>query len=296
MNKLNHKSKKRLNLFEISIISGLLLLLIVSATFILIKSPFALADKQPTQIIPIQHPKETNLSFQQISHVSDLSKPVSATSAKPANQIYLPILLYHKTPEDFDMQMKHLKDYGYSTVSMQEATEIINGQIKGPSKPVAITFDDGFSDQLKAFEILKKYNFKATFYIIIGSKASDYCIGVEKRNKDCGDSYLNWNEVKQISDSGLVEIGSHTVDHLQLSALDENSQRYQIFESKKFLEEKIGKRVASFAYPYGKYNQASINLVREAGYTNATTVAASEYQTSEGIMLLNRIRNTKDLR
>jgi peptidoglycan/xylan/chitin deacetylase (PgdA/CDA1 family) len=296
MNKFNHKQKKKLNPLEISIIAGLFLILIFSALFMAFKSPFAFANVKVRSIEAAKHPKNPQPLLKESSKNAQSQKAATTLSDKPTNQIKLPILLYHKTPDNFDFQMNHLKETGYTPITMQEATEIINGKSKGPSKPIAITFDDGFSDQLKALDILKKYSFKSTFYIIVGGKTSDYCIGAEKHNNGCGDSYLNWDEIKKLSDSGLVEIGSHTIDHLQLSSLDANSQKFQIFESKKILEQKLGKTINSFAYPYGKFNQTSINLVKQAGYTNATTVTASEYQIPEGIFALNRIRDTKDLR
>jgi peptidoglycan/xylan/chitin deacetylase (PgdA/CDA1 family) len=296
MKKFNHKSSKKLNPLEISLIAGLFIILIISALFIAFKSPFALAGNKSKVLVGVKYPSSNSLKISSTTHGAEVSNNSLNTDSKPAVQIKLPILLYHKTPDNFDEQMKHLKDTGYTTVTMQEATDIISGKAKGPAKPVAITFDDGFSDQLRAIDILKKYNFKSTFYIIVGGQSSDYCIGANKKNGGCGDSYLSWDEIKRISDSGTVEIGSHTIDHLQLSALDEASQKFQIFESKKTLEEKLGKPITSFAYPYGKFNQVSINLIRQAGYSNATTVAASEYQTPEGILVLNRIRDTKDLR
>ncbi len=226
-----------------------------------------------------------------------IANQAASTTKSASNSIYLPILLYHKTPDNFEAQMQHLKDTGYTPVTMQELVAILNKQIKGPSKPIAITFDDGFSGQLKAIDILKKFNYKSTFYIIVGGKASNYCIGAERKAENhCGDSYLSWNEIINLSNSGLVEIGSHTIDHLQLSGLSESNQKFQIFESKKILENKLGKPVLSFAYPYGKFNQISINLVRQAGYNNATGVNGSEFQSLDGIFTLNRIRDTKDLK
>ena len=228
--------------------------------------------------------------------ISSVSNSIVSQEGKAENGMHFPILLYHKTPDNFELQMQHLKEVGYTPVTMQEGYEIITKKSSGPPKPVAITFDDGFSDQLKAFDILKKYNFKATFYIIVGGNASDYCIGVEKSKNGCGDSYMNWNQIKTISDSGLIEIASHTIDHLQLSSLSPSMQKFQIFESKRILQERLGKQIYSFAYPYGKYNQTSVDLVAQAGYTNAAGVNASEYQSPKDILNLNRIRDTKDLK
>ncbi|MSR68530.1 polysaccharide deacetylase family protein [Candidatus Saccharibacteria bacterium] len=242
----------------------------------------------------------------------DLQHHYSKTSTSPAvimgvvaepvanvpinSSIHLPILLYHKTPANFDFQMKHLVDTGYTPVFMQEVYMILTGKVAGPAKPVAITFDDGFSDQLKATEVLKKYNFKSTFYVLIGGELSTWCIGAGRTATTCGDSYLNWEQLKSLQGSGLIEIGSHSVDHFQLAGLSETAQRFQIFESKRILEQNLGVAVLSFCYPYGNYNAITERLAKEAGYNNATTVAGSEYQNPSLLFRLNRIRDTKDLR
>jgi peptidoglycan/xylan/chitin deacetylase (PgdA/CDA1 family) len=215
--------------------------------------------------------------------------------AQSNKNVYLPILLYHKTPADFEEQIKILVSRGYTTVTMSEATDILKGSVRSPTKPIAITFDDGFKDQFMAFDILKKYNLKATSYIIVGSQNSGWCLGVEKKSTNCGDDYMNWNDIKKLKEYYNVEIGSHTMDHFQLSSLNESAQRYQIIESKKILEDKLGIIINSFAYPYGKYNQTTKKLLVEAGYTNATTVNASYYQNAQNIFDLSRIRKTNDL-
>ncbi len=238
-------------------------------------------------------------------HYSKTSTPpvvIKAVVAEPVanvpinSSIHLPILLYHKTPANFDFQMKHLADAGYTPVFMQEVYMILAGKMAGPAKPVAITFDDGFSDQLKAAEILKKYNFKSTFYVFTGGELSGWCIGIERTSTTCGDSYLNWAQIKTLQGSGLVEIGSHTVDHLNLASLSEVAQRFQIVESKRILEQNLGVSVLSFCYPYGNYNAITERLVKEAGYNNATTTVGSEYQGPNSLFRLSRIRDTKDLR
>ncbi len=220
--------------------------------------------------------------------------PVEAKKASTG--VHLPILLYHKTPANFDFQMKHLVDAGYTPVFMQEVYMILTGKMAGPTKPVAITFDDGFSDQLQAAEILKKYNFKSTFYVFTGGELSGWCIGIERTATNCGDSYLNWAQIKILQGSGLIEVGSHTVDHLQLASLNEAAQRFQIFESKRILEQNLGVSVLSFCYPYGNFNTITERLAKEAGYNNATTTVGSEYQNPNLLFRLNRIRDTKDLR
>lgn len=207
----------------------------------------------------------------------------------------IPALIYHKTPDNFEQQLIALRDKGYTTITMSELNEIIRGRSKGPAKPAVITFDDGFSDQLKAFDLLKKYNMKATFYIIIGGELSNWCIGAERKNFSCGDGYMTWPEIINLKNSGLIEIGSHTIDHLSLPNQTLAVQRDQIIRSKKILEEKLGIPITSFAYPYGRLNDSVVSIVKEAGYTNATSTVENTSMSIDLIYNLPRLRSTLNL-
>jgi peptidoglycan/xylan/chitin deacetylase (PgdA/CDA1 family) len=80
---------------------------------------------------------------------------------------------------------------------------------------------------------------------------------------------LNLDELKTLGDSGLVEIGSHTVTHSVLSARPPDVRRKEIVQSKGYLEEILGRPVDSFSYPYGgarDVGEDTIQLVSEAGY------------------------------
>ena len=83
---------------------------------------------------------------------------------------------------------------------------------------------------------------------------------------------LSQAELLELADGGLVEIGSHTVNHPMLSMLPITAQRDEIAQSKARLEEILGKRIDSFAYPYGgrsDYDSDAVTAVREAGFTRA---------------------------
>jgi peptidoglycan/xylan/chitin deacetylase (PgdA/CDA1 family) len=85
---------------------------------------------------------------------------------------------------------------------------------------------------------------------------------------------LNWDELVQLSRHKLAEIGAHTVTHPKLSACNRARQEFEIRQSKADLEERIGRPVASFAYPYGSaahINQTSVDLVQQAGFLRACT-------------------------
>lgn len=84
---------------------------------------------------------------------------------------------------------------------------------------------------------------------------------------------LNLDELVQLGEGGLLEIGAHSVTHPLLSRLSAGQQAHEIRESKAFLEEIVGTRIGSFAYPYGDVGETAA-LVRDAGFASACTTSA----------------------
>jgi peptidoglycan/xylan/chitin deacetylase (PgdA/CDA1 family) len=224
-----------------------------------------------------------------------------ATTATPGQQ-YVPILLYHYTPPDFEQQLLYLRERGYTAIDLDQAAAAIVTGATLPIKPVVITYDDGFADQIHAFDILKKYQMKATFYIINGSAESQWCLGAGRRYGDplqptggCGDAYLSWDQVLMLDHSGLITIADHTFDHFNLASLSDDQQRREIIGSKRDLEQHLGHPVRHFAYPYGAYNETSIALMKEAGFVTAVTTLPGTYQDAENIYTLRRVRDAYSL-
>ena len=81
---------------------------------------------------------------------------------------------------------------------------------------------------------------------------------------------LSWDEVREMSDDG-ISFGAHTVNHPVLTNLPLEQARWEIVQSKKDIEEKLGKEVTAFAYPFGPFNAEIAGLVKESGYTSAVT-------------------------
>ena len=159
---------------------------------------------------------------------------------------------------DFEEQLLEIQKLGYQTFFADELTEIKQGE-----KAVALTFDDGYSDCYETvFPLLKKYNMKATFFV------STALIGEE--------NHLTEAQILEMQESGLCRFGSHTVTHIRLDeALTDEAER-ELAESKKVLEDLIGEKVTSLAYPNGAYNDLVELLAQKCGYlycytTNAPT-------------------------
>ncbi|WP_404798910.1 polysaccharide deacetylase family protein [Acinetobacter thermotolerans] len=194
-------------------------------------------------------------------------------------------------PAEFEKQVAWMKAQGFHFVTMQELQQNWG---KHPEKTVAITFDDGYLDNLEnAFPILEKYQAKATIYVVVDRHDRDWST-YKKAHHNSGElarePKLNDVQVKQLSDSGLIEIGSHTMTHANLSKLEDVVCLKELTESKYQLEALIAKPVTSFAYPFGIYTQRDVQLAKQAGYSNAVTTKEGIDSISADFMQLQRIK------
>lgn len=191
------------------------------------------------------------------------------------------ILMYHSVGEPlgkksllnvsegvFQRQMSFLHDDGYHVVSLLDLADLISHNKKVPFKTVVITFDDGFENNYtRAYPILKKYNFPATIFVITGY------IGRQKEMLGHRYEFLNKEMLLELSEGGLVTIGSHTKNHPYLSDCKNADEFYdEISGSKKYLEDILKKPVETFAYPVGGYNENVVKCVKDAGYRIAVTI------------------------
>jgi peptidoglycan/xylan/chitin deacetylase (PgdA/CDA1 family) len=121
---------------------------------------------------------------------------------------------------------------------------------------VSFRFDDALVSQLKAFELLEEYNYTGSVYVITSEPDAT---GWQ------AEYYLNWTQLKEVSD--FMEIGSHTVNHVDL--IYSKNPELEIKNSKEELSQR-GFNVSSFVYPGGNYNTRILGLVEE-NYMCAST-------------------------
>jgi len=136
-----------------------------------------------------------------------------------------------------------------------------------PVRTAVISFDDGYVDNLTACEELQKRGMRATWFIVSGS------IGQNPLWPDDGrptQRLLNETELRLMAANGM-EIGSHTVNHVRLSNLEDSDLIQELVTSKTILQDIIGSEVRSFAYPYGVWDLRCALAVEQAGYASACT-------------------------
>ncbi len=222
--------------------------------------------------------------------------------APGAAWINVPILTYHYirvnpdrfdqmgfalsvTPADFAAEMDWLKDSGYHPITARDLSAFLKGARGLPSKPIILTFDDGYADfYTTALPILRSHDFRATAYVVSGFVGRP--------------GYMTAAQVLEADRSG-IEIGSHTVNHPNLTNLSYGSVRSQLTESKRFLERLLGHPVTSFCYPSGKVNSIVAWQVANAGYDSATTTMFGFRHTLADRYIWTRLRvsggETRDL-
>lgn len=176
------------------------------------------------------------------------------------------------TPEQFEQQLKWLSEQGFHFVTMHQ---LCANWGKHPDKTVAITFDDGYEDNLlNALPILKKYQASATIYVVVDRHDRDWS-SYKKAHHNSGElareTKLSDSQIQTLIDSGLIEIASHTLTHANLANVDEPQRLQEMHESRHLLQQQTGQAINSFAYPFGIYTDADIEAARQAGYLTAVT-------------------------
>ncbi len=204
----------------------------------------------------------------------------------------VPVLMYHSvnpqgdpkrnplvvTPRTFEKQMRFLKQHKYNVLPLEKVADLLKEGKKLPARLAAITLDDGYKDNYTyAFPILKKYGMPATMFIITQE------VGRPDR--------LSWDEINQMQASGLVTFGSHTLGPEPLTKIKSEAEvKRQIFDSKKVLEEKIGRPVVMFSYPEGRFNDKIKQLLKDAGYKLAVATSPGKKYSSNDVFLIKRLR------
>ena len=142
-------------------------------------------------------------------------------------------------------------------------------------KQIILTFDDGYKDIIYlVLPILKKYNFKATCFIVSNHLGKYNLWDANKKNYEKKE-LLNKSDVIEWLNNGMM-VGSHSHNHLDLTKLNNKALEEEVTTSKKILEDTFSTSITDFCYPYGKINSDSYNKVKK-NYNNAFTTNRSRY-------------------
>lgn len=169
--------------------------------------------------------------------------------------------------EEFEQYCSYFRER-FDVVGLREIVRRLESR-QPLSCSLAITFDDGYADNFEyAAPVLERYRLPATFFVVSDWMGTQ-TVAWWDRARHQAQSWMTWDQVRDLQARGF-EIGAHTRTHIDLGAAREPEAREEIAGSRRRLEEELGAKVQSFAYPYGLRDNISRGaqyLVREAGFT-----------------------------
>ncbi|MEI5099722.1 polysaccharide deacetylase family protein [Streptomyces sp. PmtG] len=210
----------------------------------------------------------------------------------------IPIFMYHSvaplpneathqlsvSPDSFAEQMEVLRALGCTPLTSAElAWHWRNPGRPLPTRPVLITFDDGYEGvHQHALPALTKHGFASTLFIATGWLRGTYDTGGGL------DTMLNWEQVRELAAAG-TEIGGHSHSHPQLDQLSDDALWFEVVRCKEIIANELGSPPQSFAYPYGYSSRRVRRAVRGAGFCQSLAVGNSLARRGQGPYALRRV-------
>lgn len=160
----------------------------------------------------------------------------------------------------FEQQLTYLKAHEFTALSLAQAIADIDGDWQAPPRSVLLTFDDGYADSVRVvLPRLQAYGMRATLFVITGY------IGQSNRwnTRACYDAqHMTWDELRYWRENG-GDVGGHSHLHHCMTRLGLDELRETVKQNKYLLEQQMGIAPRAFAYPYGRFNSAVIDVVRQ---------------------------------
>lgn len=202
----------------------------------------------------------------------------------PGNPLSVPVSL-------FDEQMAQLGELGYTVVGLDDVLAFYRDGAELPRRPVLITFDDGYRDNLEhAAPVLQRHAYPAVLFVPLAYLDDRRPLPHEERLALRGlvNATLDWAELGELESAG-IRVESHGISHRPLADLPIDEAAREIALSKLRLEERLGRGVRSFAYVKGSeahYRPVHLSLLRQAGYEVAfTSVSGSNDRDTDPLRL-----------
>ena len=205
-----------------------------------------------------------------------MAKPVVGTRLAALKDLI--VLGYHRiddSSEDLSVRRGHFRAHldwiesqGLHVVSLDDRDLLTR---RGTPR-VALTFDDGYLSVAEtAWPELKSRGWPATAYVVPAYLGGDVRFPWDGASDERSSRLMGKTVLRELADDGMV-IGSHSVTHRYLPGLAHHEASTEIHQSKRMLEDLLGREVTSFSYPMGGWNHPLRNLVAGAGYRTAVTV------------------------
>lgn len=212
----------------------------------------------------------------------------------------VPILMYHEitrrvdsrfarysvTAETFARHLRYLRLAGHTPVTLDA---LLGGarSAPGPRRPVVITFDDGLRSCIEeAAPLLAARRYTATFFVVAGlvGGRSEWTAAELGTTLPLAD----WPALRELCARGF-DCGAHSLTHPRLTAVTPARADEEIRGCRALLEERLGRPVRHFAYPFGAHDHGVRALVEKAGYTAACGTAPGRASLDDDRFALPRV-------
>ena len=225
-------------------------------------------------------------------YLRDKSDPLRLLRVFGYVVLSLPLLsdaeLWTTGASEFERHMELLKASGYHSVTLDELHEWQTGRRELPGKPIVITFDDGDQSVYDlALPILARYGFRATVFVVTSR------VGTKWNGIEC----LDWTRLRELEESGVFHVESHTDDlHYKIDAGErtepvfiaasehgaeidgsrdwERKVRGDLERSRLAIERNTGRSPRFLAWPYGAANAGLNRIASETGFVRTCSLRA----------------------
>jgi peptidoglycan/xylan/chitin deacetylase (PgdA/CDA1 family) len=177
----------------------------------------------------------------------------------------------YDAPSAFQAQVGWLASHGYHAVTLDELYRSwrTDGWLALPSRPVVLTFDDGYPQDVDvAMPLLRARGWPGVLNLQIGN--------------------LVPRRVRELIAAGW-EIDAHTFTHPDLTTVSAARLRHEVAGSRTWIQSVFGAPADFFCYPFGRYDGAVVAAVRRAGYLGAETEGPGDASAAAGMYFLHRI-------
>ncbi|MDG5786357.1 polysaccharide deacetylase family protein [Evansella sp. AB-P1] len=240
---------------------------------------------------PHFYPRDKSLPLQSCQGWTDVVRDFQVDDGQGADEV--PVLMYHRVideedlaenhfdeenrlhstillKESFNDQMELLREHNFTTLTSKELKLFLKGELEVPKNSIVLTFDDGSKDNyVETYPILKENGLTALNFIITGAITS-------KDSKYEANAYQYLSESEIINSCDVFEFQSHTYNYHKRTF---NYVPYLIAKSKEDIKYdleasivNLDQRNRAFAYPYGGYNEETIDVLKELEFEMAYTV------------------------
>jgi peptidoglycan/xylan/chitin deacetylase (PgdA/CDA1 family) len=195
----------------------------------------------------------------------------------------VPMLCYHRievppvgaerdtnfvTPTQFAEQLDWLKQRGFTGVTVRDVLAWQRGERALPAKPVAITFDDGYSSvEEQALPLLERHQWRCTVFAVTGYLGRTNVWDPHAPST----TLLDAAALRALLAAGH-DVGAHTRHHRRVRGLDAAAAREELADARMDLESALGTSCQTIAFPYGSHDRVTLSRVKDAGYAGAVTL------------------------